>query len=368
MELFNSKPFKIAIWILLISLIIYVGRQVAFIFMPVLAIARILFIPTLLSVILYYLFHPIVAWLEKYNISRAWSVILIYLGAALLGVLLLLTIGTTAYRQFIELIDLLPEYIEQITASVAGLEDAYFFRRMQENGMIDLTNLAETLSQAILGALPGFRDSMSAAFSFLANTLLIFALVPIILFYMLKDGDQFYAYIRDRLPGIYKDELADILGEIDRGLASFIKGQVIVAISVGTMSYIGFLIIGIRHPLILALLAGLMNFIPYIGPTIGSVPALLVGMVSSTAMTFKVILLIAVIQQIENFFIMPQVMGRKLYVHPLTIIVLLVVVGSLAGLLGLIFAVPTFIILKIVSTHLYEFIKQKRQQDAKSSG
>lgn len=241
----------------------------------------------------------------------------------------MLTIGVTAYQQFIDLVEHFPEYVAQSTAALTALENTYFFQRFQESGMVSLGNM--DISQTVLNALPGFKDSVSSVFTFFVNLLLVFALLPFILFYLLKDGDKLYQYIMERLPRKYKKEAAEILEETDQGLASFIKGQIIVTIAVGTMAYIGFLIIGIKHPLILALIIGLTNIIPYLGPIIGSVPALIVGMVTSTTMAGKVILLIIIIQQAEGLFIKPQIMGRTLYIHPLTIIVLLLVAGSLAG-------------------------------------
>jgi predicted PurR-regulated permease PerM len=140
---------------------------------------------------------------------------------------------------------------------------------------------------------------------------------------------------------------------MDFALSSYIQGQIIVSICVGILAYIAFLIIGLDYPLVLALVAMFTNVIPFIGPWIGTIPAVIVGLLNSPFMALLVVLAVVVVQQIESNLISPQVMGRKLSIHPLTIIFLLLVAGRFAGLLGLILAVPTYAVGKVLVLHIY---------------
>ncbi|EEG76816.1 AI-2E family transporter [Dethiobacter alkaliphilus] len=359
----NTKAFKAAVWILLIFSIIYIGREVSFIFIPLVVFVRLLFLPTLFALILYYLFRPIVSWLQGRNVARPLAVLMIYATLALLVVLIFGTVGVEAYEQLLELIDFFPAYLDQAINAVGALEETYLFQRFQANDMFSIEDLAESVSEFILNALPGVQEGISSAMGFLANAVILFVLLPIILFYLLKDGESFHRFITRHIPEGYREEALTILREIDHGLASFIQGQIIVSMSVGVLAYIGFLIIGIRHALILALFAVVTNFIPYIGPWIATIPAVIVGLFTSGLMALQVLIVIFIVQQIESLFITPQVMGKKLYLHPMVIIVLLLVVGNLAGLLGLIIAVPTFVIFKIIFSHLYEFLRTKKTAD-----
>lgn len=366
MDFMNSKSFKVAVWVLLVFSIIYIGREVSFIFIPVVVLVQLLFVPTFFALILYYFFSPIVNWLERLKIARPLAIIIIYVVLALLGLVMFITVGVKAYGQLMELIDLFPAYIERTIDAAASLEDVAIFQRFQADGLPSVEGIAKSLSQALLGVFPSLQDSVSIALGILTNTVVFFVLLPILLFYLLKDGNKFVQFLMQQIPEGYKEEASDILKEIDHGLASFIQGQIIVSLSVGILMYAGFLIIGMEYALILALFAVFTNVIPYLGPFIATIPAVIIGLFTSPLMAAKVLVVIVVVQQIESLFITPQVMGKKLYIHPLTIIIILMLAGSMVGLLGLIIAVPTFVIFKIISTHLYAFFHTKKTT-AKSS-
>ena len=117
--------------------------------------------------------------------------------------------------------------------------------------------------------------------------------------------------------------------------------------------------IGLEYALVLAIVAMLTNVIPFIGSSIGTAPAVIVALFDSPFMVLAVILGVLVIQQIESNLISPQIMGRQLNVHPVTIIFLLLVASRFAGLLGLLLAVPTYAVGKVIVSHTYRLIKLK---------
>ena len=359
MNFIKTKPFEVAVWMLLIFSIIYIAREVSFIFMPLVVLIRLMFLPVFFSLILYYLLAPIVDWLEKKKIARPLAVIIVYAVLTLLVLIIFVTVGAAAYAQLLELIDLFPSYMEQAVNTVTSLEDTAMFQRFKGNGIISVTKIAESLSDILLNAVPGLQDNISTIMGIVVNTALVFVLLPILLFYILKDGKKLTCFLMRHIPDRYREQTVNIFKEIDHGLASFIQGQIIVSVSVGVLMYIGFLIIGIQHALVLALFAVVTNFIPYLGPFISTIPAVIVALFTSPLMALQVLIVIVVVQQIESLFITPQVMGKKLYIHPLTIIVLLLLVGSMAGLLGLIIIVPTFVIVKIIAVNLYGFLRKK---------
>ena len=360
MDFMNSKPFKAAVWVLLIFSIIYIGREVSFIFIPFVVLVRILFLPTLFALILYYLFNPVVNWLEQKKISRPLAIIMIYAALALSAMFMFVTIGVEAYEQFGELIEFFPAYMDRAINALASLENTFLFQYFHADGILSVEDIAESLSDTLFRSGPSLQDSIATAMSILTSTMILFVMLPILLFYLLKDGDKFSAYMKQQIPERYREEASTILTEIDHGLASFIQGQIIVSLSVGVLMYIGFLIIGIPHALILAIFAVLTNFIPYVGPFIATIPAVIVGLFTSPLMAMQVVVVIVVVQQIESLAITPQVMSKKLYIHPLSIIILLLLVGSIAGILGLIIAVPTFVILKIIFSHIFAFVHTKK--------
>lgn len=121
---------------------------------------------------------------------------------------------------------------------------------------------------------------------------------------------------------------------MDFALSSYIKGQILVSFCVGVLVYIGYLIIGLEYSLILAIITMFTNVIPFLGPFLGTIPAVIVALIDSPGMVVKVLVVTIVAQQIEGNLVSPLVMGKSLNIHPLTIIVLLLVAGSLVGFWG----------------------------------
>jgi len=137
---------------------------------------------------------------------------------------------------------------------------------------------------------------------------------------------------------------------------------------VGILCLIAFLIIGLDYALLLAIIAGLTNIIPFFGPWIGSVPAVIVALFLSPLTALFTVLAIIIIQQIESNLISPQIIGKKLNLHPLVIIFLILIAGQLVGLIGMIFVVPLFASVRVLFTHGRKIWKIKKNPIKKFPG
>lgn len=136
----------------------------------------------------------------------------------------------------------------------------------------------------------------------------------------------------------------------------------IVSSFVGILCYIAFTLIGLDYALILALVAMVTNVIPFLGPWLGTIPAVIVGLLHSPLKALLVILLVVIIQQIESNILQPQVMGKKLSMHPVTVLSLILVAGSFAGIIGMLLAVPLYAVGKVIVTHAYRLWKLNRRE------
>ena len=143
-----------------------------------------------------------------------------------------------------------------------------------------------------------------------------------------------------------------LAAEIDEALGAFVRGALLVSVAVGLLSYLGFLVLGLKFSLFLAIIVVITNLIPYIGPIIGTVPAALVALLDSPLKALEVVILIFAVQQVESCLITPYVIGRSVKLHPLVIILVLLLGGKLFGLAGLILALPAAIMLRIIALHL----------------
>lgn len=145
--------------------------------------------------------------------------------------------------------------------------------------------------------------------------------------------------------------------EMNHQISSYIRGQIIVSFCIGCLLYLGYLIIGLEYSLVLAIIAACTAVVPYLGPAIAITPALIVAIVTSPVMLIKMIAVWTVVQLIEGKFISPQIMGKSLRIHPITIIFVILTAGKLFGIFGIILAVPGYAVLKVMAMHLFKWFE-----------
>lgn len=355
------KWFRVFLGIIMIFLIIYLGSLVQFIFRPIVVFVETLFFPVLLAGVLYYLFRPIVNLLHNQKVPKTYAILIIYLGVIGLLVALGAVIGPLLQKQVQSLIDNLPYLINEIRAILFQLQENEWINRLQVTEMLALDKLTANMTDYITQAFNIISSNVAGLVSFITNVIIVFIMIPFILFYMLKEGEKAPNFLLKFLPEKQRIEGNRILDDMDIKLSSYIQGQILVSFCVGVLMFAGFLIIGIDYFVILALIAMFTNVIPFVGPWIGTVPAVIVALIDSPFMVFKVLVVIIVVQQFESNFISPQIMGKKLAVHPLTIILLLIVAGRFAGIIGMLLAVPTYAVCKVVVGHTYRLFKLRNK-------
>ncbi len=361
----TSKPFRAALWVLTLFLIILVGIQISFIFIPLIILVQTIFVPLLISGILFYLFRPLVDFLERNKIPRLLSILFLYLGLAGFMAFLVIFFGPTLRLQVESMVQNAPQLARELERQLLGLQEIDWVARILAIEEVNLqveemaqrvtafvSNLFESVTQNILG--------FAAA---AANIFLILLTIPFILFYMLKDSRKLPDALVFFLPDSQKEEGKKVLRSLDATLSSYIQGIIIVSISVGILAYVGFRIINLNFALTLALVAGLTNVVPFFGPLIGTIPAIIVGFVESPLMALQVLAVVIVVQQVESNLVAPQVLGKKLSIHPVVIILLIMVAGRFAGFLGIILAIPTFAVLRVVVSHLYRLAGLHMQEN-----
>jgi predicted PurR-regulated permease PerM len=358
--MYNSKIFKAGVGILLLFLIIYLGVQISFVFRPIVIIFEALFVSFLIAGILYYLTAPLNDYFCSHKIPRTLSVLLVFLVIIALFALLGLAIGPILSAEAIALIDTLPQKAGQLRQLLLSIYEHPLLGRFinVDASNFNYESIAEYISSMAMRSVSGLAAGLGGLFDFVGNLLTAVVIVPFLLYYMLKErGEGVLTDLADRYaPFGYRDSVKTALIEINGTLGVYFKGVGIVCLCVGIMAYIGFLIIGLEYALILAIFIMITNVVPFIGPWIGAIPAVLVGLLTSPLLMLQVIIVIVVIQQIEGFFITPQVMGRRVALSPLAIILVILIAGRLAGLVGIIIAVPAFTALKITSSHIYSHL------------
>jgi predicted PurR-regulated permease PerM len=173
---------------------------------------------------------------------------------------------------------------------------------------------------------------------------------------MLKDTKLIERSILAFFPIRHHKNVLRLFRDIDTALGNYIRGQLLVCLVVGVLAYIGYRWIGLPYPLLLASSVAVFNVVPYLGPFLGAIPALLVALTISRKMVVSALIINLVIQMLEGNVISPQIVGRTLHLHPLLIIFALLVGGEVGGIWGMILAVPFFAVCKVVVEHVTRYV------------
>ncbi|MGA9231836.1 MULTISPECIES: AI-2E family transporter [unclassified Exiguobacterium] len=366
MDLLRNKWFKALLWILTIFLVIWVGTKISFLFQPIKVMLALIFPPLIIAGIFYYFTLGIVDALQKRVKKRGLAVLIVLLAFVGILTLIITLIGPILVKQVTEFVTSIPNLVVELRDQTLNLRDQLMDNRFISNWVQHNTELFDEWTNEATSYIGTLFKSVSASvgtiFGVISSTVLIVVLVPFILVYMLLDGYKFPDSVVKLLPKGYEAETRNILHDMHVTVKHYVNGQVIVSLCVGLMSLIGFFISDIQYALLLALFCTVTNIIPYLGPYIGAVPAVIVGFIDDPIKALYAIITIVIAQQIESNLISPYVQGKTLKVHPLTIIIVLLVAGKIAGIIGVILAVPTYAVSKVVIQNIARIYRLRQQQ------
>lgn len=357
--------------LVLVALLIFICTQINFIFEPIGVFISTIFAPVLIAGFLFYVLNPLVNLLTKvrykrFKITRTLAVVIVFL---LLFTVLGLVISYLVPRlttQVEQLVSRTPKYLNEVQAYLTDLTKRTNRPAWTDN--IDLTEYIRNLEGSLNGILRGFMGSLTTSLGSMIGAVTSITVtiitVPFVLFYMLKDGPKLLPTIKRILPTKRADVISELLVKMSDTISKYISGQVIECLFVGTFSAIGYGLVGIPYALLIGIFAGITNIIPYLGPYIGLVPAIFVALSMSFKEVILVIIVCIVVQQIDGNLVYPNVIGKSLDIHPLTIIIILLAAGNIAGLLGMILAIPVYAVTKVVVSYVYDILNLKNNSQS----
>jgi predicted PurR-regulated permease PerM len=212
-----------------------------------------------------------------------------------------------------------------------------------------LRNLGAEIVQFVQEGLTSTIRTLSSTISFVIGLVVI----PFWLFYILKDESQVKTGVLHALPQRLRGDVQCMARLIDDVLSAYIRGQLLLCLFVGGLATLSLFIIGVPFALVLGLIAGLLEALPYIGPILGAIPALVVALLSDPGTAIWTAIAFFSIQQIENLILVPRIAGESVKLHPAVVMVVLVVGNELAGFWGMLVAVPTTAVIRDVFKYLY---------------
>lgn len=290
---------------------------------------RDLLIILFVAIILMSALTPMVNLFVKMKIPRALSIALTY-------IIIMAAVGSL-------LAGILPPLIEESSKLIVNFP-------LLLSRLFDITNIDKSIFQSELTSIS--KNAFSFTLAALDNVLtLIFLLV--LTFYLLMERENLEKHISSFFVG-HEERAKALTVRIEEKLGSWLRGQLVLSLIVGLLSYIGLVILNIPYALPLALLSGVLEVVPVIGPIISSVPAIALALTVSPILGLGVAAMYFVIQQLENNLIVPQVMKRAVGLNPLVVILTIAVGSRLLGFAGALLAVPIAVVLQILVTEVID--------------
>ncbi|GAA3410287.1 AI-2E family transporter [Paenibacillus hodogayensis] len=355
----NNRFVLSLLVLLLIGLNILVFSYVSYIFLPFIALVKTVFLPILLTGIVFYLLNPLVDILERRGLRRVYSILILYLLIIGLIALLITIVVPFIRQQIVSLLDNFPRYSKQVELQFEQIVGSGLFDRLQETLNFDPANYVEKAATQLSRIVNNAWVSIGAVVGAVTEVVLSIITVPLILFYLLRDGRKLPSFMLRFLPTSLRGQAFSVMSEMNHQISSYIRGQIIVSCCIGILLYIGYLVIGLDYSLVLAVFAACTSIVPYLGPAIAITPALIIAIVTSPIMLLKMIIVWTIVQLVEGKFISPQIMGKNLHIHPITILFVILTAGKLFGILGIILAVPGYAVLKVVVVHLFQWFQKR---------
>lgn len=310
-----------------------------------------LLLSLVLAMIISYLLNPIVAQMEARGYPRMTAVTVTFLGFTFLMMALIGAISPFIAKQISSLQSELPKYIDGTVALVSKWQS---FVEGATGGVIEfdssqgVTDWLETQSRAILLNLPQYLSSSAS----------VMILSPFIGFFLIKDGRQFARNILGIVPNSIFEMTLNLQYQINDQIAQYFRARFLEAAIVGLVVLVGLLMVGFPYAFVLAIFAAVTNLIPYIGPIVGAVPAIIIALINqdSQVTLFLVVMVYAVAQLIDVFFIIPMVVAKIVDLHPVTVILAVIVGAQLLGVLGMLISIPIFSALKVTFVTVYRHL------------
>lgn len=350
-----------SVTVLLVSLLIFVNlfmlTKVAFLFKPIIAFGSAIMLPVLLSGLLYYIMKPGVDWLEKHKIHRVGAIAIIFVIVLLLLIWGLAVFIPNVQNQVVRFARNVPLYVSEVETLVTDLmkDDRFAQFRPKINEILDsityqITDIARNFSSS---AVNWVGNMVSTASQIIVAVLIM----PFILFYLLRDGHQINRSVTQYLPIKWRLPVGNILHDVNSQLANYVRGQITVATIVALLFGVLFSVVGLDYAVTLAVLAGVLNLVPYLGSFLAMIPALLVAMVAGPTMFIKVVIVFIVEQTIEGRFVTPLIIGSSLKIHPITILFVLLTSGKIFGIWGVLVGIPVYASVKVIIGAIFKWYK-----------
>ncbi|MDV4152336.1 AI-2E family transporter [Clostridium sp. AL.422] len=336
----NTKILKYILLILLLILLIIIYVKIK----TIKSTVNIIFI----SFILAYALKPLRDILcDKFRIKKRISSILIILSIIISISLFIYILIPSILREsynFGNILDNVDNYVETLS------------KKMNINNISFFDNIYSSISDELNLFLRTFSDNLFDNLMAGLESLVSLAIIPIVTYYFLVDGDLIFNKVLLVLPTEKRVITKKFITHIDKVLSRYIISQLILSIIIGVLTSIALFILDVKFALLLGVFNGVLNIVPYFGPIIGGIPAVFVALMESPNKALWTLLIVFIIQQIEGNILSPKITGDSTNMHPIIIIILLLIGEKLGGFIGMILIVPIGVIIKVIYEDINDYL------------
>lgn len=353
----SSTAYQHQLWFLLAAVIL--AGLLVYLLQPIL-------LPFLAGALVAYLGDPVVDWLQRLGLGRTLGVVLVFLLLALLSAGVVLVLLPLVGRQIDALSGYLPALVDWLQNRLAPLLETHLGI---ESGALDVERLRGVFAEHwqaggdLAATLAGRLAQSGMA---LAGLLANLALIPVVAFYLLRDWDNVVARIRGLLPRGLEPTVTALARECDDVLGAFLRGQLLVMLSLGVIYSAGLWLMGLDLAILIGMVAGIANVVPYLGFIVGVGAAGLAAVIQFGDWLVPVLLVLAVFsvgQLIEGALLTPLLVGDRIGLHPVAVIFAVLAGGQLFGFTGVLLALPTAAVIMVLARHAHERYKASSLYD-----
>ncbi len=318
----QSETFNISTSTIFRVVLILLGLVFLFLIRDILLIVFI-------SVIIAAAISSPVNWLHQRRIPRILGVVFIYLAILLFLALIVALIFPPLAEQVKQLAQNFPDLVNKVSTNFKEIWGEY-----QNKGNLQaiLSQVSDKLNQATSNIFGTIINLFGGIFSA--------GIILVISFYLAVQEKGIKRFFISMTPKDHQSYISDLIERIVSKIGGWLRGQLILMLIIGILTYIGLFFLGVKYALTLALIAGLFEIIPYVGPILAAIPAIILAFIQSPLLALLVLVLYVFIQQLENYIIFPQIMKKTVGLNPIIIIIVMLIGAKLAGVLGIILSVP----------------------------
>jgi predicted PurR-regulated permease PerM len=341
----QSHTISVSTWTILKVIIMLIALGLIWVLRDVVAM---IFVALLLSALI----DPFADWFGRHHIPRALAVILVYICLLGIGTSIIILLVPPLVAQVQQLVTNFSSIVESLMGTVNRFQAVTIQYGFGENFQSGL----QALESGVSSSVSGIFSTVTGFFGSLAALVIVFVLT----FYMVVEEDSARRFFKNMAPVEYQPFLSGLFNKMQKRIGYWLRGQLVLGLVVGLAVYVGLLILGVPYALLLGLIAGLLEIVPYAGPMLAAVPVLIIAFSVSPIKGILAIILFIVIQQVENNLLVPKIMQKATGLNPVVSIVAMLVGVKFGGVTGALLAIPVATMASVAIEELFSGLSSEK--------